>query len=537
MNIIMRVPSDLLKINFVRMKSFKLFVFTGIMALYVSGWSQTVQLDSAFGNGGIVITPKTTEVSKTALTNDGKIISAGYYYFGDSTSSSYNWALAKYNQDGSLDSTFGVDGIVFNIDTCNAAPLAIEILPDNKILLCGMKLFGFVEIAPDIWSSVTKSFIARYNPDGSTDSTFGNNGLVIMDFNVQSSSFFSLGLFADNQILVGGQAGNHSIILKLNQDGTIDTTFGNEGLIVIDNSNFIFYMYDLKLLHDESILCYGSQYIGEDSVFWEPVTDIAVLKLNHNGDIETSFGTNGKIIVHVASYGRHFCTKAKELENNQLLLAGYTNNQGSFLMKLNADGTFFNAFGNNGIVFHPYPYVDFTLQNDGKILIAGSKQKNTGEYDADYSTTRFNSDGSIDYTFNNTGYFDIDFPYGYGYVQCVNMQQDGKLLLSGSSRINNVARFTLARLMIPDNQVNVPENGSVADISVYPNPFQDIISLRSPEEAIAQVIIRDINGKIVFSGNYNSNYLTIPVSLPGGVYICSVLTAEGKYFSGKIFRQ
>ncbi|MCL2302359.1 MAG: T9SS type A sorting domain-containing protein [Lentimicrobiaceae bacterium] len=366
------------------------------------------------------------------------------YYYKNNIAWTPDWVLAKYNSDGTLDNSFGDNGLVFNVDNYNSYAMNMTIQPDNKILVAGFHIYEYIEIAPDVWAPVEKSFIKRFESNGAPDLTFGNNGLMIMDFNSMQSCLSSITLLEDNKILAGGYKGinNITILLKLNSDGSIDDSFGNSGLIAFDDPDFRFILWDFKLLKDGNILCYGSEFLG--FYLGQQYCRGAILKLDANGELITSFGNNGIVIINEFSFGDPFFTQAVVLGNHQVLLGGYIEGR-HFLLKLNPDGSLDSNFGDQGIVRHHYPFVDMAVWKNGQIYVAGCKLINP--YDYGYSVCRFNANGTIDETFNDTGYFDINISPNNDYVQCITFQPDGKLILSGGSRTTGSTNFTMVRLI------------------------------------------------------------------------------------------
>lgn len=506
-------------------KSFFTIFFLGCSCIALS---QSVELDQNFGNGGIVITPGTTEIVKTLFTQNDKILSVGYYY-KDSLSSNYDWALARYNLDGSLDNSFGEGGLVFNADTCISMPYDMAIQSDNKIIVLASRHYGFIETSPGTWTGLYKSIIVRYNPNGDRDSTFGDNGHIIID--LDSYSLYSIKLLENNQILIVGSIGDKSILLKLNADGSIDNSFGNSGLVTFDDPNFKFMTYEFLILNDGNILCYGGEFLGYDTIFGESYGRIAIVKLDLNGELVTSFGNNGKVLINnEQTYGFNFIRKAIEMDNNQILFGGSTNK--SIFLKINRDGSLVENFGSNGIVEHSIPFSDMVVDTAGKIFLVRSKV--IANYDYGYSICRFNSNGTIDSTFNNTGYFDLNISPGNDYVQCINIQSDGKLLLSGSSRTTLAANFTIVRIINPTIGI---ENITIRDdFKFYPNPFHDELNIKSEEEVLSEIIIYDITGQTVFSKLYNSKETSLSLNIPKGTYICDIITLRGKRYTRKIIK-
>ncbi len=163
-------------------------------------------LDRTFGENGSVITDfgLTETPSAVVIQPDGKIIVAGgtYPIF---PSQGGQFALARYRSNGTLDTSFGSGGLVrttFGSEGCYASALALQ--PDGKIIAAGTK---YIHFSSDE-SSDTDFGLARYNPDGSLDSTFGNGGLVATDFHQRNDDALAVLIQPDGKIVATGDATN-----------------------------------------------------------------------------------------------------------------------------------------------------------------------------------------------------------------------------------------------------------------------------------------------------------------------------------------
>jgi len=181
-------------------------------------------LDNSFGNNGSVTTIFDGGTPKTANANvtqpDGKIVLAG----GDN----HKIMLARYNSDGSLDQTFGINGQVIS-DITNINPLNkvydMTLQPDGKLVLSGTTVDGL--------GITNNTILLRYMADGSLDTAFGNKGIVIRALQYNSNAF-NIALQKDNKIIISGDyitdgINPHFLIERYNIDGSIDTSFGNDG--------------------------------------------------------------------------------------------------------------------------------------------------------------------------------------------------------------------------------------------------------------------------------------------------------------------
>src|SRR3954453_23200558 len=157
------------------------------------------ELDPAFGAGGVVMTDfnsSTDLANAVALQPDGKLVAAGNTYT-DNDFSNQDFAIARYNIDGSLDASFGTNGkVTTDFPGLVAAISAVVVQPDGKIVVAGgaYPLFTF-----------TGDFkVARYNPDGTLDTSFGNGGIVTTAFPGDGSFAFAVALQSDGKIIAAG---------------------------------------------------------------------------------------------------------------------------------------------------------------------------------------------------------------------------------------------------------------------------------------------------------------------------------------------
>jgi uncharacterized delta-60 repeat protein len=186
----------------------------------------TGKLDNTFGVGGIastnfnVVYVNDVSLNAIAIQNDGKIVAAGYYI----PNGGQRLALARYNTDGSLDNTFGTNGI----DTANynnyefSVATGVVVQNDSKIAICGV-LAKNDDLTSDTFS------VIRYNSNGSFDTSFGKNGIASSTINGTANSIL---LQPDNKIIACGYEVNIGFaLLRLNTNGTADTSFGNDGVV------------------------------------------------------------------------------------------------------------------------------------------------------------------------------------------------------------------------------------------------------------------------------------------------------------------
>jgi uncharacterized delta-60 repeat protein len=305
-----------------------------------------------------------------------KILVGGYNfdtYNGDAIPN----ALIRLNADGSLDTTFNNGGSGFDDRL-----LSIKTLANGKILAGG----NFTTYNGD-----TVPFnLIRLNSDGSWDDTFNSGGTGFDDF------VLALEVQSDGKILVGGMFTSYNGapvpngILRLNEDGSLDTTFNNAG-DGVDN-----YVQVIKVLSDGGILA-GGQFTAYNSV----AVPKHLFKLDSTGAFDTSFNTGG------AGFDNAIASIA-ELKNGKILAGGlFANYNGADvpdgIIMLDADGAHNTSFNNGGAGVTAAKNVRrISVLVNGKVLIIGTFSTYNGA-DIQDGLLRLNSDGTCDTSFNNGG--------------------------------------------------------------------------------------------------------------------------------------
>src|SRR5690606_21232225 len=351
-----------------------------IILLFLTGFSSPAQnaaLDPTFGNGGIAVHPHshTAEIDCFAFDDNGNIISAGYALQGGAGSSDYQLTLTKTNKNGILDITFGTNGNVTTVIGHSESPQDIIIQDDGKIIVVGEANLGPTPNSPGTYIG----FAVRYNSNGTLDTSFATNGIYKL---TSSRQFVSVMALPNGSIILGGNTSVNNeyqgILVKLNNNGAEDIQFGNNGVLSLTSVNYKFSMGETILLNDGKIFCAGVEY-----------SDIlnhsksAYCKIDSFGNFDTTFGTNGKVTLDLFNYNpitniTELLHTARELPNGQIVIGGTELNP--FLLKINSNGSLDSTFGTNGmktLSFSFRPRVMAT-QNDGKIIIGSGTKSALG---------------------------------------------------------------------------------------------------------------------------------------------------------------
>lgn len=377
--------------------------------------------DLTFGRAGITTTDfggNDDVASAIAVQADGKIVVAGS---SDSVDPRYDFALARYNSDGTLDTTFVIDGRV-TTDFFGYSDLAyaLAIQPDGKIVAAGTAymISGYSDFA-----------LARYNRDGSLDHTFGVKGKITTDFYGGIDEVWSLAIQPDGKIIAAGRAisritNDDFAFARYNPDGTLDVTFGTEGKVVTDFFGSNDQASTLALQPDGCILAGGT--VG-DSV--RDFRFFALARYLSDGSLDRAFG-GGKITTDLGGITNVASAVAVQ-KDGKIVLAGTSLRSSSrafAIVRYDRDGAVDSGFGEGGLVTADFGGDDaafaMVIQRNGKIVVAGQAIYGL------FALARYNDNGSIDDTFGVEGRMTIDFG-GTAEARAITIQGDGKLLAAG----------------------------------------------------------------------------------------------------------
>ena len=335
-------------------------------------------------------------------------------------------AFGYANGPGNLDLTFAGTGYVRGAALPLDSVKDVVIQTDGKILvLCNNNL-----------SSLTD--ISRFNPDGTLDTSFGNGGRLLPGalFGVTSSSGSALLLQPDGKIIFAGNVGGGALI-RLNSDGTLDTTFDGDGRAPVSYNNNGGGVLQAALRPDGKITVqgrwvdprFGAQYDG-------------TARFNNDGSYDTSFGINGSLVNFKYGIPFSFQPDGKVIGGSGQLR----------VIRYNTDDSRDASFGIDGVSQIPplpgnAPVRAIALSSDGKVLTTGEVLWN-GLND-DFAIVRYNSDGSLDTSFNGTGAVVTPVLGSNDRPSGISIQSDGKIVVCGTAqRPDNSQDIALVRYNI-----------------------------------------------------------------------------------------
>jgi uncharacterized delta-60 repeat protein len=480
----------------------------------INSFGQAGNIDTAFGESGFAETVlgNSSEINAIAIQPDGKIVAGGFTHY-EVGQFSYAFVLAQYNSDGTLDQTFGMDGIgdYPPIYTAPTFGKTLCLQADGKILQGGYGVSG--------------TYIVRYNTNGFVDATFGDAGAIV-DLYGDYAGAWGMALDQYQRIVV---IGSSFIMGRYHSDGSIDTTFGNDGVFMgFENS----YALAIAVQSDGKILG-----VGETDGFF------SVVRFNEDASLDQSFGQNGIVKVPDAGMANSIALQ----QDSKILVAG----SGFEVLRFNTDGSLDSLFGINGIAsfeFAPYwSYVNsVAVQPDGKIVLAGSCGSDIA-FNNNIAVARTNPDGSPDSTFGTDGKIISDVHGSEDQGNSIAMAPDGKIVVGGYSSNSTTTdhRFCLVEYLSDLNvgELSFHEENSL--VRIYPNPLHanEILTYELKELQSVSIRLLDINGKLIktFVANevrvagQHSEQLVFPL-LESGNYLLVISNAAGERFTLKLVK-
>src|SRR5256885_15463207 len=383
-------------------------------------------LNTNFATGGKVTTDiaNSDDVAQAMVVQpDGQIIIAGYAIVNHS----YDFALARYATNGSLDTAFGNGGHI-TTDFFNGSDFgrAVALQSDGKIIVVG---------TASLANGNNNLALARYNADGTLDSSFGTGGRVATAALGSNSSAAAVMVLANGQIIVAGAsnvggAGSDFAVASFNSTGGLDSGFGTGGIAIVNIAGSGDYATGAALQSDGKIVVCG--YTGG------PATeDIAIARFNSNGSVDTTFGSAGIIVKDFAGGGDQAEGVAIQTDG-KIVIAGHATNSSHTLdfalMRYQSNGTLDSSFGSGGSVITDFTGTNdvgeaLTIQPNGRIVVAGISY-NSGNYHS--GLARYQTNGSLDSSFGINGKVTTNFSSISDSLYAVAVQPNGKIIGAGS---------------------------------------------------------------------------------------------------------
>lgn len=499
------------------------------------------KVTETLGNGSdgdcIIVQPDDNILIGTTLyegTSDG---------FGD-----FSFGLLRYLHNGSFDTSFGENGKVkTTLPGAYATLFCLALQSNNKIIAAGI--------------SNGKFALVRYLPDGKIDSTFGVNGTVLNNFETHDLSNCSMVLQKDGKILVAGTNYEDIIVGRFFENGSVDSSFGENGVIISNIGTGYPYPAIVRMTSDEHILV-AATHDSLDNF------KIILSRYDLDGQPDLSFGNNG--MSGLDSVG---LVKAMQisLDNKIYLINGFN----EMLVRCNANGFIDSSFGTNGIaqpLHSDDSYIvlnDLAFQPDNKIVAVGYRNLFDPQYNSFFLVARYNNDIVLPITLlgftavkqNNSALIKWSVSKGSQNYFSVERSNDAIHFRTIATINGKVADAQLQQYSYIDNSPQTGINyyrlklddadgkisySSIAkvdftnsiQIKITPNPVHSVLSIDGLGNSDAKLSIVDMSGKIVgFATASSDNYNWNLQNLGRGVYYLIVYRQGEKIASLQFVKQ
>ena len=518
------------------MKLKSIILICSMVFAYIYTTAQHGGLDNTFGTNGIVTTTIGVEgdfSNDIAVQEDGKILLVGTSDIGTDENPLRVLTLARYNTDGALDNSFSGDGITTFDLGGGVRGRSVAILPDGKILTAGIH-----------GGATTQDFlIVKFNSDGTVDMTFGSNGRVETDFASSIDITNKIHITPDGKIVLTGlvvsTTGDMDFgAARYNADGTPDVTFDGDGKVTFDLVNDDDRCNSSALQPDGKLLLFGKVTIVGD-------TDFAILRCNVDGSLDNTFGTNGIVLTDFGTtddYGMSIALQSNGKIIATGITDRFSSAPKLGVVRYNADGTLDNTFGTGGIASltvgngmyqnSNYP----VIQSDGKIVISGASTTSGSD---DITLVRLSPNGSLDNTFGNNGVVTTDIGENSNASSSIALQSNSKILVGGNAFPNDdgIGVFTLSRYLSGSNLGVISFSKQDHGLLIYPNPIKEsaVLEYTLTNDETISINLFDISGRIVQSfvreekraKGQHKETLNLETSIPSGDYILTLSNGEG----------
>lgn len=341
----------------------------------------------------------------------------------------YSWSTLFAQHSDFTDPTFNNGTTAYFYPSNLTKKLTdMVVLDDGSMILCGSTMSG----------SNNYDFNAiKVNPDGSLDTTFADQGFLFIDFN-STDLCEAAAVQSNGKILMAGTINDYeAVVVRIDQNGQFDTSFGADGILrfIYESWSYTGKIMDIKVASDDSFYLTGER------------SRLLLMHFSKDGVLDSQFGVNGFALADndlANSLGQNILIQ----KNGKILVTGlFTTNWQNISVRFNPDGSIDTTYGNNGTAISELRVYQSSgdkfkgvLQNDGKLLIAGYKMPVNGS--DDMAVVRLNTDGRIDSTFGINGYALADYDGMIDNGHDVLVANDGRIIVGGKvTDSNNFSYF------------------------------------------------------------------------------------------------
>lgn len=501
--------------------------------------SQGVYFDSSFGEDGLVVL-KVESLSHLGgdkfynllLLDDSKFIAIGVEDEESSGPPTKYLSLIKFHPDGQIDSTYGVNGVSKDLYYSWSSDVETKaaMLESEKILVSYNDKVDYDDFADGL--------VFRYNANGAIDSSFNNIGFKVL----WSKPISDMEVDNEERILLCGW--NH--VVRLMQNSDYDSSFGDGGEVLLGEGSGEIYMTSISCDEGGRILLTGS--IGDSP----EEKNLIIVRLNEDGSIDDSFANNGTFRLSLGGdeKGLEIMTLpdggvvvAGKSDDALLLLK--LNADGTLDSSFHGDGVLKSYIEGKETVLYDTKIANEEIIVCGAVGNTGASLWNLLDDDLDFWVAKYSLQGDLIEIAIDSISGDINA------WRSMQVLDGGKILTAGYSAIDestDSTSFTLGRYVPELGPVFVSEaEGGSLKVGLFPNPVSNdfILIYNLEEKGSINVELFDINGNYIktlmknqdrLRGN-NHERLTLPDFLDRGVYVLKVDDGNGNTAALKFLKQ
>ncbi|MFK5983030.1 MAG: hypothetical protein QM499_08960, partial [Flavobacteriaceae bacterium] len=416
-------------------------------------------------------------------------------------------SLIVFSQDGVLDPSFGDNGIVMmDFYSFRDYSFSISQQSSGKIISAG-------QIQTE--NNIAQGSLVRFQTNGSLDTSFGNNGIVLLDLGTYFYYYNTIFSLDNDELIAGGTIGNWGekdfIISKFMPNGDVDSGYGVNGNKIIDFLTEDDFLLQI-IQHNGKTLAIGRSKMGSDYF-------ISLAKILSSGELDTDFGVNGILTLDINE--GYFNSFSASLQDDNSIILSFTedltnNDRVNKIIKLFENGTIDNTFGNDGIIeifFNNVNNIQSIIEVDSnnRILIMVTQSIELDEFSS--SISRYTPTGNLDTSFGTNGFYNFETSF---YSQKIIVQPNSRILVGGGIPGFESSLFTLKRLFnngTIDNSLNGNVYGNFENSDFILQDDGKILATGSsywydgPED---MVLVRYNNNPLSFSDNNINNLIVYP---------------------------
>lgn len=513
------------------MMTFRLVI--AIFLFPILCFSQDQYLDSSFnGTGKFFLSTafmypydSTENITDAVEQPDGKVVFLGTSFSSSGFFEPVYCTVFRLNVDGTLDNTFGNNGI-FQYSTYTSLQNLFKqtakmiLQEDGSIIVSGV---GKAEGGDPYQSDI---IFIKLNPNGSMDTSFGNNGIARLPLNAGNNLQVYDIIIHNNLIYTAGRAGSRGFIGSIYMDGTVNLDLNSVGSLIIDNNTYYNDIQKLKIISNKLV------GIGLSRTSAIGGITLSIAKIFPDGSMDSSYGTGGIADNFLLDETSEYILDCSMLPNDKIFVI-----VGGNFYQVNKYGNMDTSFGVNGFIKNPYneSFVTAIRTPDNKIILSKTKTEQISTHQS-FKTVSINSGFTID-----SGYYDSGQVITNVTNPVRNTQRPAKVLYLSSGKTlvagtvetipnPNVPsiiqeKYVVVRYAEPQFLHNQEISGN--KMTIYPTKTSAILYFNTKEK-IEQIEIYDQSGKLTrnVQGNYNKLYVT---DLAKGVYVIRVQTSESVY--------